>query len=519
MLPEMLPETIRLAEIAWRATAVLALAQLLVWMLRRRSAAERHGLWVLAAVCLLALPFWPDRTAATVIIPAPQAISAPLLAAINTAPATPARPPVVPTLWLAGAILMTAYSVIGMLLLAVRHRNGRRPSPLQSLVSVRRHPRVFESASCQSPITWGVLRPVILLPEESRQWSHDKQRSVILHELHHIQRFDYLTQLLAQCMRALYWFHPLAWTAVAALRRESEKACDDAVLQSGLQPANYARHLLDLAQPAPRAAVAMARPSGLESRIHALLNPSIPRHGVAPRSRIAGALAVCVLSVAVSSLVIRAQAGSGLFGSVLDDSGGAVPNVEVRAISEDGKRVEIAIAGPDGVYRFAELPVGKYKVEARAPGFMMLVRSGVEVKQGTINRADLNLSLGRISERIEVVGTRKTAPPPPARSAVPQRIRVGGNVQATKVLRMARPEYPEHLQEQGIEGMVLLEGVISKDGNLLSLHSLNSLVHPDLTRAAINAVSQWLYQPTLLNGQPVEVITTITVNFKLKTAK
>lgn len=513
----MLPDTVRLMEIAWRATAVLAVVHALVWMLRRRSAAERHAVWALGVVCLLALPFWPRGTPAMVVIAAPQAL---VQSSVPAAPnsTAPVQRPVAPMVWLAGAALMAAYSLTGVLLVALRHRKEVSVSPLQSLLPefpLRRRVRVLESAACASPLTWGVIRPVILLPVASRQWTPEKQRSVILHELHHIQRYDFLTQLLAQGMRALYWFHPLAWTAAAALRRESERACDDAVLGNGLQAAHYARHLLDLAQPAPRGALAMARQSGLESRIRALLNPAIARHPVTARSRMAGAVLVGLLAVGVSGLVIRAQSGSTLFGSVLDISGAAIPKAEVRAISEDGKKVEVSIAGADGVYKFAELPPGKYKIEVRSPGFAVFSRAGVEVKAGDVSRTDLTLDMGKISERIEVVGTRKVQPVPAAANAAPRRIRVGGNVQATKLLRMVKPEYPQHLQDNNIEGMVLLEGIISKEGNLLSLHSLNSLVHPDLTQAATNAVSQWLYQPTLLNGQPVEVITTITVNFKL----
>jgi protein TonB len=62
----------------------------------------------------------------------------------------------------------------------------------------------------------------------------------------------------------------------------------------------------------------------------------------------------------------------------------------------------------------------------------------------------------------------------------------------------------------------MLEGIISVTGSLLSLPSVNSLVHPELTDAAINAVRQWRYEPTLLNGKPVEVITTVTANFRLE---
>ena len=80
---------------------------------------------------------------------------------------------------------------------------------------------------------------------------------------------------------------------------------------------------------------------------------------------------------------------------------------------------------------------------------------------------------------------------------------------------MVKPPYPAELQALGIEGTVLLEGVIGINGKLLSMRRLNTLVHPELTKAALAAVNQWEYQATLLNGQPAEVVTTITVNFRL----
>jgi protein TonB len=93
---------------------------------------------------------------------------------------------------------------------------------------------------------------------------------------------------------------------------------------------------------------------------------------------------------------------------------------------------------------------------------------------------------------------------------------VGGDVQATKIVKMVRPEYPDQAKDAGIEGTVLLRAVVGKDGSLLNLGVLNSNVDAMLAKAAMDAVSQWRYQPTLLNGQPVEVITTITVNFRLE---
>ena len=89
-------------------------------------------------------------------------------------------------------------------------------------------------------------------------------------------------------------------------------------------------------------------------------------------------------------------------------------------------------------------------------------------------------------------------------------------VQASKLLRQIKPPYPASAKAQGIEGTVLLSAIIGKDGDLLSVTVVNKLVDPDLAAAALNAVKQWHYEPTLLNGVPVEVITTITMNFELQ---
>src|SRR5262249_41692636 len=129
-------------------------------------------------------------------------------------------------------------------------------------------------------------------------------------------------------------------------------------------------------------------------------------------------------------------------------------------------------------------------------------------------KLDIKLSLGAINESIEVVG--KGPRPVPVSSGPPHRIRVGGNVQATKLVHMAKPVYPAELQAAGIDGTVLLRAVISIQGNLLALSVINTSVDPELAKAAMDAVQQWRYMPTLLNGMPVEVATTIAVNFHLE---
>ena len=109
-----------------------------------------------------------------------------------------------------------------------------------------------------------------------------------------------------------------------------------------------------------------------------------------------------------------------------------------------------------------------------------------------------------------------TPQPPPLRASKPtppQRIRQGGWVIAAKLIFQPRPEYPQLARLARVEGDVEFEAVISKDGTIEDLKVLKG--HPLLVKAALEAVRQWRYQPTLLNGEPVEVITEITVNFKL----
>ena len=101
-------------------------------------------------------------------------------------------------------------------------------------------------------------------------------------------------------------------------------------------------------------------------------------------------------------------------------------------------------------------------------------------------------------------------PPAPAARAP---VRVGGNVQAAKLVHQVRPVYPPLARQARISGVVRLEAVISRSGLIESLQVMSG--HPLLTQAALDAVRQWVYQPTLLNNVPVEVLTQIDVNFKL----
>jgi TonB family protein len=106
-------------------------------------------------------------------------------------------------------------------------------------------------------------------------------------------------------------------------------------------------------------------------------------------------------------------------------------------------------------------------------------------------------------------------PPPPPGITVhpPERINVGGNVMAASLITKVEPLYPQLAKSARVEGSVILAAVIGKDGTVQELHSLGGPAL--LIQAAMDAVKQWVYRPTMLNGQPVQVATTLEINFSL----
>jgi len=117
--------------------------------------------------------------------------------------------------------------------------------------------RLLQSDRDVMPLTFGTLAPVVVLPASADEWTEDRRRAVLLHELAHTVRADCLIQRLTACACALYWPHPGVWYAARHLRAERELACDDRVIAAGARARDYAGHLLEIA-PAFRAAPAPA---------------------------------------------------------------------------------------------------------------------------------------------------------------------------------------------------------------------------------------------------------------------
>jgi len=136
-----------------------------------------------------------------------------------------------------------------------------------------------------------------------------------------------------------------------------------------------------------------------------------------------------------------------------------------------------------------------------------------ELPPDVINNNSNQGVFGGLAGQGTVFGSSGPAVPPPPKAAAPSRIKQGGNVTAASIVTQTRPLYPPLARQARIQGNVVLHAIIDKDGKVAQLEVMSG--HPLLVQAALDAVKQWRYKPTLLNGDPVEVDTTITVTFTM----
>jgi beta-lactamase regulating signal transducer with metallopeptidase domain/HEAT repeat protein len=352
------------ALLAWllKATTLLILALAMTTVLRRSSAGTRHLVWLATLAGILFLPavsLWTPIRLAIVpaalmpslrpVTPVEQTVTpSPATAAVSpstsAAPHTPGpsdaarstanglsatRPFPLWTTLLAvwGSVALGLLGWLGFGALSVRRivRSGHElddrawTAPLCEIadrLDLDAVPRLLSSPLVEMPFACGIAEPTIVLPASSEGWSDSRRRAVLFHELAHVRRRDLVGHTLGRVTCALYWFHPLVWTAARRLRAESERACDDLVLSCGARASDYADHLLDIVisvrrYGAPATAMPMARRRELEGRVLAILDPAVARIGpgrIQSATLLAGlgALALSIGAVAPVRRVARA---------------------------------------------------------------------------------------------------------------------------------------------------------------------------------------------------------------------
>lgn len=339
-----------------RAAVILAVGCVIALALRRASSAARHLTWSLVLVgsitvpaLALALPAlrvpvptsWggslvqqpsidiPEMAVATPESAGATASREPDLSPVATVVSVSASAPVpaavrpapgrsfslsgwLISVWAFGVALSLASTALGLVSLA---RLSRAAKPVHDDLAIgilgqlarqlglARPVKLLRSHNRAMPMTWGVFKPVILLPDEARNWTRDRLRAVLAHELAHVVRGDCATRLLANTVRALYWFNPLAWYAELRLRAEQERASDDLALRVGVGACEYAEHLLAVTTGrasvgfGAAVALAMGTPQRMELRLQSILDPDRDRRPTTRRqvllaSAVAAALAV-----------------------------------------------------------------------------------------------------------------------------------------------------------------------------------------------------------------------------------
>ena len=496
----------RVWSIVLQSSVLLASAWLVAWVLRRQGAALRHYVWTLALGFVLLLPLWPE--ARVVVVPIEVSLAPTRIVVTGDAVAGVAVDWML-FLWLAGVGLLLSREVLAQVRgvrLAGRAVDSGRGYALSPDLAV--------------PAVCGLFGSRVLLPLESTGWSEDRVGAVLAHERMHLLRRDLWWQLVGRIACAVYWPNPLVWLAARAQQRECEQACDDGVVVAGMAATDYADHLVAIArnlgsEPLLEGGLSMAKASTLERRLAALLNP-LTSHRPVTRGTLVLTFALSLALLGpVAGLKLIAQTSGGVKGVVVDASGGQVPEAKVTVRFPKGGRVEVVRTNDAGEFSFPELAEDFYTVTVEKEGFAALTNSNVKLggPQGSSLRFALNL--GSIREVVRVEGKAPAQDGPVAVAGAPVRIRIGGNVQAAKILSRVPPQYPPDCRAEGVQGIVVLTAVIGKAGEVLSLEPMNQFVDSRLRDAAVSAVKLWRYQPTLLNGNPVEVTTQVDVNFTL----
>lgn len=556
-----------LLDVTIKMSVIVAFALVAAQLLKRHSAAVRH--WILAAAIAcaaasplvgLVVPSWridvgtlsssqrgvpltsgpPDRIASEAL---PQLGSGGVQTAISIVDSDPDGGRMVSagsllfSIWVIGMAAAISMLFIGLLRLRwlesraapVREGNWAEiAAEVADRYGLPRPPLVLQSDHPSLLVTWGFRQSKVILPAAAPTWTEDRIRIVLGHELAHIRRRDWLLQIAAEVVRCIYWFNPILWIGCRRLRQESEQACDDAVLQLGVDGRSYATHLLDLARsfrahrrvwfPAP----AIARRSSLERRVCAMLNNRVNRQPVTPVAAVAVVIALVAITIPIAGFTAFAQTRfATVSGTATDESGAVLANATlVLSNVQTSAKYEVR-SNQSGFFEFVGLRAGDYELEVRLPGFEP-IKDAVSVGVGETLQKNVTLSVGSVQETITVIGgpgepvalrpnNRVMTAPAPSRRPCPNPA-VGGCIGPPVKLKDVRPVYPPALRDTGVQGTVLIEGQIGTDGRMKEMRVVSS-PHPALERSALDAVGEWEFTPTTLNDRVIDTRINVSVSF------
>jgi len=570
---------------------VVAVASVVSLVVRIDAASVRYHYWRALLVLCALLPWLQRRQAETPAFDVMNTVTFPAAAVWSSSAVVSPVPSGIPWLQIAvwtvigGIGLRLCRMSIGLIRLRRLRRSGSVAPPnvehddLQWALGTRAEIRYVSEGQ---PVTCGAWRPVVLLPESLLAHPPEIQRAVLVHELLHVQRRDWLWVMGEEMLRAAFWFHPGIWWLVSRVRLAREEVVDELTVLATGQRRAYLEALLAFADAAPLVpSAAFGRRTHLFRRMMLISKEAVMSSKRVVVSGVVLALAVIAgswyavkafpMSQAPGVVQPAAQTGAASEPGPLEraakpitpenpiprrtysvtpqNPGGADAGIvmvslritinglgrvaEVRVMPQGSGRMTFSTGGPDGRGRGAVLGG---VVGGPAPPSEAFVKAAADaVRQWLYDPpADAPTSFdvtfqfspgaeARLLSHGGPMAARFSPPPPPpppapgtgiAVARAQSAIRVGGNIRPPAKVKNVPPEYPEIAKTAGVQGVVIIEALIGKEGRVEEAHVLRSI--PLLDQAAVDAVTQWEFTPTLLNGQPVPVIMTMTVQFTLQ---
>jgi TonB family protein len=468
--------------------------------------------------------------------------------------------------WIAGVfIFYLAYMASWISVCRLRRRGvccasddwQKQLTRLSAQLRLSRPVRLMESCLADAPMVLGHFRPVILMPVGLLTGLPAGQiEAILLHELAHIRRYDYLVNVLQRSVEGLLFYHPAVWWMSRVIRTERENCCDDVVVTVSGNAHEYAVALAALEQNrwSGREPAVAATGGSLVKRIRRLLYPKGPNGAWTP-------LFSAVILMATATAVLMAwqaapqQAVQSAYDKWLNEDVvyiiTAQERVAFQKLTTDAEREHFIVQFWQQRDPTPETEKNEFKEEHyRRIAYANELFAATDLPGWQTDRGRIYIIYGPPDEieshpspdasapfdqwlynHIEGVGDRviftftdtqrdgeyhMTVNPLLAKNATgpaPERIRVGNMVQERNLITQVDPLYPPLAMQARIQGLVRFNVVIGKDGRVANMQLVSG--HPLLVAAAQNAVGQWVYKPTLLNGEPVEVVTQVDVNFTL----
>lgn len=507
-----------LVHFLWQGAAIAIIAAAALAVCGRATARTRYNI---ACVGLLAMTIAPvltvvDSLAGPAVAGAMQVPSATVLA-IDGSGITADSIATQLAAWLPGIVAIWS---MGVLLLTIRlarawwstervRRVGTHPvsqameaavARLAGKLGLRRHVSLSESTLVDVPTVIGWIRPAILMPMGALAGLSVQQlEAVISHELAHIRRHDYLVNGLQNVAETLFFYHPGVWWISRQIRVEREHCCDDIAVATCGNSVAYARALASLEEVRHhRATLALAATDGpLLTRVRRLLGAPT-RDEYRPSLSIAAGIVAVMVAAAFSVAHARGTTQA------------PAPPADIPLSQVEQSITITGGPAPAGIVRLQQNEWDALTARYKA---LIAERAVADRAAGAIPPPPPPPPPATSRPRTGGAVAAFPVSPPPAPAPPQAPLRVGGAIKEPRKIADVRPIYPDVARAAGVSGVVILEATIDPEGSVAGVRVLRSV--PLLDQAAIDSVRQWKYAPAMLNGAPVSVMMTVTVNFTL----